>query len=272
MLVGPVSTRGHGTNRRAPERLPDGNDKECPQHEIRPHFRPGRGDPPRIGRGRAGRRAKAGLGAEQRSEVLRAVDGADEVLQVPQEAGPYRIALANGFIGNTWRIQMIKTAKAYAEQPDIKKMLKEFKVVSTGEDIAAQISAINNFINSGYDAVVVDAQNPTAFKSVVRARQPGRRRAGGLRQHHRHGRSHQRQRRPGRPRPLLGRLARQEGAEWRQDPRSPRRGRHLGRQRPPQGHPGRAEGVGKTVRNGRGRRQVGRRHGPEGFGRCDRGA
>ena len=88
-----------------------------------------------------------------------------------KKPGPYRIALANGFIGNTWRIQMIKTAKAYADQADVKKMLKEFKVVSTGEDIAAQISAINNFIDSGYDAVVVDAQNPTAFKSVVRRAQ-----------------------------------------------------------------------------------------------------
>lgn len=92
----------------------------------------------------------------------------------PKKNGPYRIALANGFIGNTWRIQMVKTAKAYTEQPELKKELKEFKVVSTGEDIAAQISAINNFIDSGYDAVVIDAQNPTAFKSVVRrAKQAG---------------------------------------------------------------------------------------------------
>jgi ribose transport system substrate-binding protein len=86
----------------------------------------------------------------------------------PAKKGPYRIALANGFIGNTWRIQMIKTAKAYADQPDVKANLKEFKVVSTGEDIAAQIAAVNNFIDSGYDAVVIDAQNPTAFKSVVK--------------------------------------------------------------------------------------------------------
>lgn len=85
-----------------------------------------------------------------------------------KKPGPYRVALANGFIGNTWRIQMIKTAKAYAEQPQVAKQLKEFKVVSTGDDIAAQISAVNNFIDSGYDAVLIDAQNPTAFKSVVR--------------------------------------------------------------------------------------------------------
>ena len=46
--------------------------------------------------------------------------------------------------------------------------LKEFKVVSTGEDVAAQISAINNFIDSGYDAIVVNAQNPKAFAPVIK--------------------------------------------------------------------------------------------------------
>jgi ribose transport system substrate-binding protein len=86
----------------------------------------------------------------------------------PAKKGPYRIALANGFIANTWRIQMIQTAKAYAAQPEVAAKLKEFKVVSTGEDVAAQISAINNFIDSGYDAIVVNAQNPKAFAPVIK--------------------------------------------------------------------------------------------------------
>ena len=88
--------------------------------------------------------------------------------------GPFRIALANGYIANTWRIQMIQTAKAYAAQPAVAAKLKEFKVVSTGEDVPAQISAINNFINSGYNAIVVNAQNPTAFGPVIkRAKEAG---------------------------------------------------------------------------------------------------
>ncbi len=92
----------------------------------------------------------------------------------PAKAGPYRVALANGFIANTWRIQMIKTAKAYAAQPDVAAKLKEFKVVSTGEDVAAQIAAINNFIDSGYDAIIVNAQNPKAFAPVIeRANEAG---------------------------------------------------------------------------------------------------
>jgi ribose transport system substrate-binding protein len=86
----------------------------------------------------------------------------------PAKKGAYRIALANGYIANTWRIQMIQTAKAYAVQPDVAAKLKEFKVVSTGDDVAAQIAAINNFIDSGYDAIVVDAQNPEAFKPVIK--------------------------------------------------------------------------------------------------------
>src|SRR5215470_8516196 len=91
-----------------------------------------------------------------------------KLFQYPAKKGPYRIALANGFIANTWRIQMIQTAKAYAAQKDVAAKLKEFKVVSTGEDVAAQIAAINNFIDSGFDAIVVNAQNPTAFKPVIK--------------------------------------------------------------------------------------------------------
>jgi ribose transport system substrate-binding protein len=92
----------------------------------------------------------------------------------PAKKGPYRVALANGYIANTWRIQMIQTAKAYAAQPAVKAKLKEFKIVSTGEDVPAQISAINNFIDSGYDAIVVNAQNPTAFGPVIkRAKEAG---------------------------------------------------------------------------------------------------
>ena len=92
----------------------------------------------------------------------------------PKKDGPYRIALANGYIANTWRIQMIQTAKAYAAQPEVAAKLKEFKVVSTGEDGAAQISAVNNFIDSGYDAIVINAQNPQAFAPVIqRAKDAG---------------------------------------------------------------------------------------------------
>jgi ribose transport system substrate-binding protein len=82
--------------------------------------------------------------------------------------GPYRVAVVNGFVGNTWRIQMIKTAKAYVEQPGVKEKIKEFKVVSTGTDVAAQLGAIEDFINQGYDAIVTIAVSPEGFDRVIR--------------------------------------------------------------------------------------------------------
>jgi ribose transport system substrate-binding protein len=88
--------------------------------------------------------------------------------QWEKKPGPYRIAVVNGFVGNTWRIQMIKTAKAFADQPEIKSHVKEFKVVSTGTDVAAQLGAIEDFINQGYDAIVTIAVSPEGFDRVIR--------------------------------------------------------------------------------------------------------
>jgi ribose transport system substrate-binding protein len=114
----------------------------------------------------AGPKIVAGPSADPQCFVPWAKD--TKFFQYPAKKGPYRIALANGFIANTWRIQMIKTAKAYAASPEVAAKVKEFKVVSTGEDVAAQIAAINNFIDSGYDAIIVNAQNPKAFGPVIK--------------------------------------------------------------------------------------------------------
>lgn len=105
--------------------------------------------------------------------------GADPGCFTPQSAStkffqwkahkaPFRIALVNGFIANDWRVQMIRVAKAYVAQPSVAKEIKEFKVVSVGQDIAAQIAAANNFIDQGFDAIIVDANSSAAFKGVVR--------------------------------------------------------------------------------------------------------
>lgn len=88
--------------------------------------------------------------------------------QWKEKKPPYRIAVANGFVGNTWRIQMIKTAKAFVKKSDIAPLVKELKVVSTGTDAAAQLGAIEDFINQGYDAIVTIAVSPTGFDRVIR--------------------------------------------------------------------------------------------------------
>lgn len=85
----------------------------------------------------------------------------------PRE-GPYNIALVNGFVGNTWRIQMIQTAKAFVEQDGIKEHINDFRVISTGTDAAAQLGAIEDFINQGFDAIITIAVSPEGFDRVIR--------------------------------------------------------------------------------------------------------
>lgn len=88
--------------------------------------------------------------------------------QWPAKEGPFRIAIVNGFVGNTWRIQMIKTAKAFSQDPSVKDKIAEFKVVSTGTDAPAQLGAIEDFINQGFDAIVTIAVSTDGFDRVIR--------------------------------------------------------------------------------------------------------
>lgn len=89
-------------------------------------------------------------------------------LQWKARTPPFRIALVNGYVGNAWRIQMVKTAKAFAKDPAIAPLIKEFKVVSTGTDVAAQLGAIEDFINQGFDGIVTLAVSPDGFDRVIR--------------------------------------------------------------------------------------------------------
>ena len=95
----------------------------------------------------AGPKVVSGPGAD--AECFKPWSEKTKFFQWDKKPGPYKIALVNGFVGNTWRIQMVKTAKAFAEQPGIKENIKEFKVVSTGTDVAAQLGAMEDFINQG---------------------------------------------------------------------------------------------------------------------------
>ena len=89
-------------------------------------------------------------------------------IQYPAKKGPYKIALVNGYVGNDWRITAIQSAKAWGARPDNAKQVADFKVISVGNDSAAQIAAIDNYIAAGYDAVIINAVNPTAFDAVVK--------------------------------------------------------------------------------------------------------
>jgi ribose transport system substrate-binding protein len=98
-----------------------------------------------------------------------------EIVQYEKLADPpYNIALSNSYIGNVWRTQMIKMAKAFVETPDIAPLISEFQVNTADRDDAAQIAAIENMISNGAQAIVVIAHTPTALvQTAQQARADG---------------------------------------------------------------------------------------------------
>ena len=84
----------------------------------------------------------------------------DKMVSFPAKEGPYTIGLSNSFIGNAWRTQMIQMAKACVATPEIAPLIEELIVVSTGEDVEAQIAAMDNMIALGVDAIILNAMQP----------------------------------------------------------------------------------------------------------------
>jgi ribose transport system substrate-binding protein len=120
--------------------------------------------------------AAASAGAQEmfQPQCFKPMPGTTKTISNPAKAGPWRLALVNGFVGNSWRIQMIQSLKAWATRPENAKNFRELKIVSTGTDVAAQIAAIDNLIAAGYDGIIFIAVSPTAFKPVIaRAKRAG---------------------------------------------------------------------------------------------------
>jgi ribose transport system substrate-binding protein len=94
-------------------------------------------------------------------------DPATQMFTWKAKKPPYRIAIANSLIGNDWRTEMVKLARAYAARPDVKPLIKELTISSSGNDISAQISQFNQLILSGVDVIITDAASPTGINSVI---------------------------------------------------------------------------------------------------------
>jgi len=87
---------------------------------------------------------------------------------------PYKIALSNSYIGNVWRTQMIKMAKAYSQTTDVAPLISNFEVNTADRDDAAQQAAIENMISNGAQGIIILANTPTALvQTVQQARADG---------------------------------------------------------------------------------------------------
>jgi len=96
-----------------------------------------------------------------------AAENNDTTVSYEAQEGPFTLGLSNSFIGNAWRTQMLQMFEAWAARPEIAPLIEEVIVVSTGEDVEAQIAAMDNMIALGVDAIILNAATPTGFDAVI---------------------------------------------------------------------------------------------------------
>jgi ribose transport system substrate-binding protein len=82
-------------------------------------------------------------------------------------AGKLKIALANSFIGNTWRLEMENTFKAACKMPPFNSQVS-CSVYNSGNDVGKQTQQISNLISQHVDAIVIDAASPTGLNGIVK--------------------------------------------------------------------------------------------------------
>ncbi len=82
-------------------------------------------------------------------------------------AAPLKIALANSFVGNQWRIEMENVFKAGCKMPPFSTTVS-CSVYNAGDnDVATQIQQITDLIAQHVNAILVDAASPTGLNGII---------------------------------------------------------------------------------------------------------
>ncbi|MDB5074105.1 MAG: monosaccharide transporter substrate-binding protein family [Chloroflexi bacterium] len=87
-------------------------------------------------------------------------------LRALTHSAPYSIALANSYIGNTWRVEMESEFRGACAMPPLKAVVK-CTAYNSGNDVAKQTQQIDNLISSHVDAILIDAASTTGLNGVI---------------------------------------------------------------------------------------------------------
>ena len=88
-------------------------------------------------------------------------------LSAAPKAGGFVVGVSNGYIGNSWRTQMIDSIEKLGEFYKGKGWVKEIIVQNAGLDTNNQIAQIRNMINGKVDILLVDPNSETALNPVL---------------------------------------------------------------------------------------------------------
>jgi ribose transport system substrate-binding protein len=95
-------------------------------------------------------------------EISAVLPAADEV-----EGAPFTIGVSNGFVGSEWRTQMVQDLQeanqAYMELG----LTNELLIESADVDVQGQIQQIQNLMNQGADAIIINPNDQNALNAVI---------------------------------------------------------------------------------------------------------
>ena len=99
--------------------------------------------------------------------ILIAVASAASARGTKSDAGPYKIALANSFIGDTWRVRWQTSSRADARCRRTASRVT-CSVYNSGNDVGKQTQQISNLISQKVDAIVLNAASPTGLNGIIK--------------------------------------------------------------------------------------------------------
>jgi ribose transport system substrate-binding protein len=111
------------------------------------------------------RKVLAGLGVAVLAAAVAGPVAAQSPAASGAAGGSYRIGVSNTLQGNGWREEMVCSMKAQALASG---QVSEMIVAHRTTDAAGQIEDINNLINAGVDAIVVNPVSPDAINDVIK--------------------------------------------------------------------------------------------------------
>ena len=89
----------------------------------------------------------------------------EEPMEAP--ADPFTIGISNGFVGSEWRTQMIQNMQELNEEWMAAGLTTELVIESADVDVQGQIQQIQNLINRGVDAIIVNPNSQDGLNIVL---------------------------------------------------------------------------------------------------------
>ncbi|MHB8963533.1 MAG: substrate-binding domain-containing protein [Saccharofermentanales bacterium] len=86
--------------------------------------------------------------------------------EITVKGGPYKVALSNFSVGNSWRVQMVAEFENACEQLKTAGAISQYFVTNADGDIAKQISDVRDMITKDVDMIVITCASGSALTDV----------------------------------------------------------------------------------------------------------